>query len=180
MKRTYKYIYAAMIGMSSLVANAQNLNSAYFTDEFKFRHDLNPAYGNEQTYISIPAIGNVNVSTQGNFGVKDVIMDNPLYGQPGEKKLTTMVIEATYLIMAMSSPWLFFPMVTTFLFLFKFDVEEVATVSLCQSVASCLKVGTQCLARGVAGNFCSVHLYGAFRVVAAKIQCHLHLSCYGE
>lgn len=80
-----------MIGMSSLVANAQNLNSAYFTDEFKFRHDLNPAYGNEQTYISIPAIGNVNVSTQGNFGVKDVIMDNPLYGQPGEKKLTTFL-----------------------------------------------------------------------------------------
>lgn len=76
--------------MGCVAAKAQNLNSAYFVDDFKFRHSLNPAYGNEQTYLSIPALGNVNVSLQGNFGVKDVIMDNPLYGQPGQKRLTNI------------------------------------------------------------------------------------------
>ena len=91
MKSTYKYMFAAMMTFGSVATMAQNLNSAYFLDDFKYRHSMNPAYGNEQTYISIPALGNVNVSTQGNFGVKDVIMDNPLYGQPGQKKLTTFL-----------------------------------------------------------------------------------------
>ena len=91
MKSTYRYIFAAMITVGCVAAKAQNLNSAYFVDDFKFRHSLNPAFGNEQSYFSIPALGNVNVSTQGNFGVKDVIMDNPLYGQPGQKQLTTFL-----------------------------------------------------------------------------------------
>ena len=91
MKSTYRYLFAAMMTMGCVAAKAQNLNSAYFVDDFKFRHSLNPAYGNEQTYLSIPVLGNVNVSMQGNFGVKDVIMDNPLYGQPGQKRLTTFL-----------------------------------------------------------------------------------------
>ena len=91
MKSTYKYMFAAMLAVGSVAAKAQNLNSAYFLDDFMYRHSVNPAYGNEQTYFSIPALGNVNVSTQGNFGVKDVIMDNPRYGQPGQKRLTTFL-----------------------------------------------------------------------------------------
>ena len=57
-------------------AMAQGLNSAYFTDEYKFRHDMNPAFGNEQNYVSIPALGNINVNLHGNFGYKDVVLDN--------------------------------------------------------------------------------------------------------
>ena len=91
MKSAYRYMFAAMMTIGCVAAKAQNLNSAYFLDDFKFRHSLNPAFGNEQSYISIPALGNVNASIQGNFGVKDVILDNPLYGQPGEKKLTTFL-----------------------------------------------------------------------------------------
>ena len=91
MKSTYKYLFAAIMTIGCVAVKAQNLNSAYFVDDFKFRHSLNPAYGNEQNYISIPALGNIYVSTQGNFGVKDVILDNPLYGQPGQKKLTTFL-----------------------------------------------------------------------------------------
>lgn len=72
-------------------ATAQNLNSAYFVDDYKYRHDANPAYGNDQSYVSIPGLGSVNVDVQGNYGVKDVILDNPLYGQPGQKKLTTFL-----------------------------------------------------------------------------------------
>ena len=36
---------------------AQGLNSGYFTDDYKFRHNLNPAYGNSQNYISVPVLG---------------------------------------------------------------------------------------------------------------------------
>ena len=64
-----RYIFAAMITVGCVAAKAQNLNSAYFVDDFKFRHSLNPAFGNEQSYFSIPALGNVNESTQGYFGV---------------------------------------------------------------------------------------------------------------
>lgn len=92
MNSTYKkYVFAALIMTSSAAAMAQNLNSAYFTNDFKFRHTMNPAYDNEHAYFSIPALGNINIDLQGNFGLKDVIMDNPLYGQPGEKRLTTFL-----------------------------------------------------------------------------------------
>lgn len=73
------------------VAMAQNLNSAYHTQDYKFRHDMNPAYGNEQGYFSIPALGNVGVSLQGNFGYGDVVLKNPMYGTESNKKMTTFM-----------------------------------------------------------------------------------------
>lgn len=91
MKATYKYLCAAALLSGSMVAKAQTLNSAYFTNDYKFRHTMNPAYGNEQNYVSIPVLGNINVNVHGNFGIEDVIMDNPLYGQPGQKRLTTFM-----------------------------------------------------------------------------------------
>lgn len=77
-----------MIGSAAM---AQNLNSAYFTDNYAFRHDMNPAYGNDQGYFSIPVLGNVNVNVQGNFGYEDVIMHNPRYGVDSDKKMTTFM-----------------------------------------------------------------------------------------
>lgn len=68
-------------------AVAQELRSAYFTQDYKFRHDLNPAFGNDQNYVAIPGLGNINVSTQGNFGVRDVMFKNP---QTGKYDLTFM------------------------------------------------------------------------------------------
>ena len=46
-----KYIFAAAMAMAGTGAMAQGLNSGYFTDEFKFRHTMNPAFGNEQNYV---------------------------------------------------------------------------------------------------------------------------------
>lgn len=91
MKITYKHLLSAVLLMTGTAAMAQNLNSAYFTDDYKFRHDMNPAFENEQSYFTIPVLGNINVNLQGNFGYKDVVMDNPLYGQPGQKKMTTFM-----------------------------------------------------------------------------------------
>lgn len=92
MKMKYKHLLAAALMMTSGAAMAQNLNSAYFTDDYKFRHDMNPAFENTQSYFSIPALGNINVNLQGNFGYKDVVQKNPMYGQElGAKKMTTFM-----------------------------------------------------------------------------------------
>lgn len=70
---------------------AQGLNSAYFTKDYKFRHTMNPALANEQNYVSIPALGSINVNLRGNFGYQDVIMDNPMYPATSDKKMTTFM-----------------------------------------------------------------------------------------
>lgn len=70
---------------------AQGLNSAYFVEDYKFRHNMNPAYGSEQNYISLPALGNINVRMNGNFGLGDVLFDNPRYGIDNNKKKTTFM-----------------------------------------------------------------------------------------
>ncbi|NPD91153.1 DUF5723 family protein [Xylanibacter muris] len=90
MKFTYniKYILFAASVMAGAQVAAQTLSSAYFTDDYKFRHSLNPAFGNEQNYVSIPALGNLNVNMRGNFGYQDVIMPNPI---AGGKKMTTFM-----------------------------------------------------------------------------------------
>lgn len=72
-------------------AAAQTINSAYFTEDYKFRHMLNPAFGNEQNYVSIPALGNISVNTHGNFGYRDVIMSNTMYPSLSDKKMTTFL-----------------------------------------------------------------------------------------
>lgn len=89
--KTSKIFIAAALFAISTTTMAQGLNTAYYTSEFNARHTLNPAFGNEQNYVSIPGLGNLNVSMHGNFGYEDVIMNNPLFGQPGQKRMTTFM-----------------------------------------------------------------------------------------
>ena len=84
-----KYSVAAVMLAVAGGAMAQGLNSAYYTEDYKFRHDMNPAFANSDNYVSIPALGNVNVNVHGNFGYQDVIMDNPMYPNTSDKKMTT-------------------------------------------------------------------------------------------
>lgn len=56
MNKIYKHVLAASLLMMSGTAMAQTLNSAYFTDDYKFRHDMNPAFENKQNYITIPVL----------------------------------------------------------------------------------------------------------------------------
>lgn len=86
-----KYSVAAVMLAVAGGAMAQGLNSAYYTDDYKFRHDMNPAFGNTDNYVSIPVLGNVNVNVHGNFGYQDVIMDNPMYPNTSDKKMTTFM-----------------------------------------------------------------------------------------
>ena len=69
-----KLILVATLLLSVVTVKAQSLHSAYFTNEYHFRHAINPAFGNEQNYISIPALGNLSIRTQGNFGYDAVII----------------------------------------------------------------------------------------------------------
>lgn len=84
-----KIILVATLMLSVVTAMGQSLNSAYFTDGYKFRHTMNPAFGNEQSYVSIPALGNINVRTQGNFGYDAIIKNNPIPN--GNKTMTTFL-----------------------------------------------------------------------------------------
>ena len=77
--------------LPAMSAQAQDLKSAFYTEEYLYRHTMNPAYGNEQNYITIPALGNLNVRTQGNFGYDAIVQRNPLAGRPGQKDMTTFM-----------------------------------------------------------------------------------------
>ncbi len=83
-----KYILSAAMMAACTSAMAQSLQSAYYTNDFKYRHTMNPAFANEQGYFSIPALGNINMNMQGNFGYEDFFFNNPT---PGGKKMTTFM-----------------------------------------------------------------------------------------
>ncbi len=91
MKLFFRYILTMSLAVVCGKMMAQGLNSAYFVEDYKFRHNMNPAYGNEQNYISLPALGNINVRMNGNFGLGDVLFDNPRYGIDNNKKKTTFM-----------------------------------------------------------------------------------------
>lgn len=91
---THYYIFMAIALVASLHVtslSAQVLNGGYFNRHYLHRHDLNPAFASDSTYVSMPGLGNVNAKTMGNFGYKDVIYDNPLYPEESEKRLTTFM-----------------------------------------------------------------------------------------
>lgn len=71
---------AAFMAVAGYVA-AQDLNTGYFTQDYKYRHQMNAAFGNDQSYFAIPTLGNLNVKLQGNFGVGDFLFKNPDNGK---------------------------------------------------------------------------------------------------
>ena len=87
MENIRKYIAAALFFSAALTSQAQELNSAYFTEGYTFRHTENPAIGNDRNYISVPGIGNVNVGLHGNFGLDGVLWEN----QWGPEQTTTFL-----------------------------------------------------------------------------------------
>ena len=44
MNNIYKHVLVASLLMVGGTAMAQTLNSAYFTEDYKFRHDMNPCF----------------------------------------------------------------------------------------------------------------------------------------
>ena len=96
MKTIYKYAAAIAIGASALVsASAQNTYSGYFLDNYTYRYQLNPAFGSDKNFVSIPGIGNINVSLVGNLNLGDV-----LYNVDGQTVLFTNPDVSTQQVLA--------------------------------------------------------------------------------
>ena len=69
----YIYIICAIISLSATTSNAQSLKSGYFLEGYTFGHKLNPAFMLENSYFSIPMLGNLKVGLNGNLGLKNFI-----------------------------------------------------------------------------------------------------------
>lgn len=88
MKAIRTLIIAAAAAMT-LSADAQGASrTAYFLDGYSFRHELNPAFGGDHNYVSIPALGNIGVGVASNVGVNTFLYKTA----PGSKyDLTTFM-----------------------------------------------------------------------------------------
>ncbi len=65
----------AIVAAASLCATASaqtNTRSGYFLDNYNYGYELNPAFGNEMNFVSIPVLGNINVGMRGNLHVTDI------------------------------------------------------------------------------------------------------------
>ena len=71
MKTLRTIIITACLSVNSVFG--QQLSSGYFTDGYFYRHEMNPAIDNPQGYISLPALGNVNIGMKGNVALSDFI-----------------------------------------------------------------------------------------------------------
>ena len=73
MKKIYSRIAALALMLASVNAIAQDLESAFFTDGYLYRHEMNPAIENSRNYVSMLALGNMNFGMSGNLGINDVM-----------------------------------------------------------------------------------------------------------
>lgn len=74
MRFNIKSIVASVIAVGTIAsASAQNTRSGYFIDDYTYRFEQNPAFGNSQNFIAMPGLGNINVSMNGTLGINDVL-----------------------------------------------------------------------------------------------------------
>lgn len=72
MKR--KLITLALGGfLAAAQLSAQTTNSGYFLDNYNYRYTMNPAYGNDNNFVSMPALGNLNFAMRGNLHLSSVL-----------------------------------------------------------------------------------------------------------
>lgn len=75
----------AAVMSAVLTANAQqNTYSGYFIDGYTYRYQLNPALTDSMNFVSMPALGNLNVGFNGNLHLKNI-----LYNVDGRTSLFT-------------------------------------------------------------------------------------------
>lgn len=76
-----KYIISGALIIAGLgVASAQtNSYSGYFLDNFLYRHQMNPAFGNDENFVGFPGLGNLSIETQGTVHLNKILY--PLNGK---------------------------------------------------------------------------------------------------
>ncbi len=70
----YRTVVLAAALTTSLNMHAQELRTTYFMQTSDLRHEMNPALLDHK-YVSMPLLGNLNISTTGNLGAKKFIFD---------------------------------------------------------------------------------------------------------
>ena len=79
-------ITACLLSATVVGASAQTY-SGYFLEDYTHRYKMNPAFGNEETFIGIPGINNVNSAMRGNLRLTDVFYNldgrTVLFTNPG-------------------------------------------------------------------------------------------------
>ncbi len=73
MKLNIKTLFLAGMLASGACAVAQNTASGYFLDNYNYRYQMNPAFGNERNFVSMPALGNLDVAVRGNLHLSNVL-----------------------------------------------------------------------------------------------------------
>lgn len=84
MKAKYLKACLAILAVSPLALSAQNTYSGYFLDNFDYRYEMNPAFGNEKNFVSFPILGNLNTRVGGTLHLNSV-----LYNIDGQTSLFT-------------------------------------------------------------------------------------------
>lgn len=84
MKRYIKSALAFLAFSTALTASAQITYSGYFLDNYTYRFQMNPAFANEDNFVSMPALGNLNLGLRGSLHVSNV-----LYNVDGQTVLFT-------------------------------------------------------------------------------------------
>lgn len=63
---------ATMVATAAAGVSAQNLQSAYFDDNYLYRFQSNPAFGNDGGFVAMPGLGNLNLGTNGTIGLNHI------------------------------------------------------------------------------------------------------------
>lgn len=87
MKTYIKSLICAGILSCAAGVSAQTTYSGYFLENYDYRYQMNPAFGNNNSFVSFPALGNLNIHVRGNLHVNDVLYNlngkTVLFTNPG-------------------------------------------------------------------------------------------------
>ncbi len=61
-----------MAASGVLAVSAQNTNSGYFLDNYTYRYQLNPAFGNDMNFVSFPGLGSPDLAMRGNLHLTEI------------------------------------------------------------------------------------------------------------
>lgn len=78
MKKNFKSIIggtiaAALCAIAPAAVSAQNLMTGYFDDNYMYRFQSNPAFANENNFVAMPGLGNLNLGINGTIGVSHLL-----------------------------------------------------------------------------------------------------------
>lgn len=89
MKSINKILLVSSLALTAGSVSAETSYSGYFLDEYTYRYEMNPAFGNSKNFVSFPGLGNLNLAMRGTLHITDVLYKNPnggsniLFTNPG-------------------------------------------------------------------------------------------------